>query len=94
MTTTAKHWTTLTAGGPAAIKIRKKRPLWNVLLQLERSGYIFHFHWIPRATVELNSLADKVAGITSKVIVEVEQKFEEKTKRSLDHEIYVVNASA
>jgi hypothetical protein len=92
--TTSLHWAILTAGGQRAQKLRKKRPLWNVLLQLERSGYIFHFHWIARDTVGLNKVADKVAGITSKVIPEVEVKFEEKYKRSLDHEIYMVDASA
>ena len=78
----------------SAQKIRKKRPLWNVLLQLERAGYIFHFHWTARATIGLNKTADKVAGIASKVIPEVKTKFEERFKRSLDHEIYMIDASA
>ena len=92
--TTAQHWTTLTAGGPSAIKIRKKRPLWNVLLQLERAGYIFHFHWIERDTVGLNALADEVAGITRDAIAGVKLKPRDKVERRLDNEIYTVNASA
>lgn len=92
--TTSKHWAILTTGGQQAQKIRKKRPLWNVLLQLERSGYIFHFHWAPRATVGLNKLADELAGITRDAVAGVKLKPRNNTERKLDHEIYTVDASA
>jgi hypothetical protein len=92
--TTVTHWGILTAGGQRAQKLRKKRPLWNVLLQLERSGYIFHFHWTARATVGLNKLADEVAGVASKAIAGVKLKTRNQIERVLDTEIYMVDASA
>jgi hypothetical protein len=91
--TTVKHWNLLAQGGQPAIKLRKKRPLWNVLLQLERAGYIFHFHWIARCTVGLNKLADEVAGVARDAIAAVRLKPKGNGARVLDAEIYNINAN-
>ena len=92
--TTVKHWGMLSNNTKNARKIRRKRPLWNALLQLERSGYIFHFHWIPRCAVQLNVTADTVAGLARAVIGKVPEWYQHKAGRSLDEDIYLVDASA
>jgi hypothetical protein len=92
--TTVKHWSLLSKGGQAAYKIRKKRPLWSVLLQLERAGYILHFHWVPRGTVGLQILADEVAGIARNTIAAFNLKPRNGVARDLNHEIYNINPNA
>jgi hypothetical protein len=91
--TTVLHWGILTKGGLKAHKIRKKRPLWNVLLQLERSGYILHFHWVARSEVRLNKTADKLAGLARDAIAGVARKYQEDMGHSIDHEIYTIDPS-
>jgi hypothetical protein len=91
--TTVKHWATVSGNGQGARKLRRKRPLWDALLHLERSGYILHFHWIPRATIGLNILGDKVAAIARTTIAEIPERYERETGRRLGHEIYTINAS-
>ena len=92
--TTVNHWDSLREGGPKGVKIRKKRPLWNVLLQLGRAGYMFHFHWIARNTVGLNALADELAGEARDAIAGVKLKSSNNVERKLDVEIYNINATA
>ena len=92
--TTVTHWEALTRGGPKAQKIRRKRPLWNVLLQLERAGYIIHFHWVARCTIGLNTLADEMAGAARDAITGVTLKTPGQAARQIDREIYTVDASA
>jgi hypothetical protein len=91
---TVSQWNSLTRGGAKAQKIRRKRPLWNILLQLERAGYIFHFHWVPRNTIGLNVTADKLSRIARRTIAEVALKFADADGHGIDHEIYTIDASA
>jgi hypothetical protein len=92
--TTVNHWKILADKGPSAAKLRRRRPLWNALLHLERSGYILHFHWVPRDTAGLNILADKVAGIAKDAVAEIPERYERITGRRLDHDIYTINANS
>ncbi len=41
--------------------IRKNYALWNVFLSFSRAGILLHWHWIPRGSVDLNSLADQMS---------------------------------
>jgi ribonuclease HI len=38
------------------------RALWMSMKALSRQGFVFHYHWIERLTVELNWGADQMAG--------------------------------
>jgi hypothetical protein len=92
--TTIDHWATLTRGGPKAHKIRRKRPIWNVLLQFERSGYILHFHWVSREEIALNQkLADPVAGMARDAVAWVATQPVGPDGYTVDHAIYMVDPS-
>jgi hypothetical protein len=91
--TTYNHAAVLTERGKRAADLRRERPLWNVLLQLERAGYLFQFHWIPRQSMGLNILGDKVAGVASKTIAQFRLDPDDKDGHALDREIYIVNPS-
>jgi hypothetical protein len=90
---TAGHWETLTKNTHGAQKLRRKRPLWNVLIQLERGGYIFHFHWVARDQIGLNQTADRVSKLSRAVIIEVPHRYKQHTGHDLDHDIYIVDAN-
>jgi hypothetical protein len=90
---TVWHWKCLAAGGQRAQKLRRKRPLWNIMLQLERAGYSFHFHWTARLAVGQNQLADEVAGRARDAIATFQLKPRDGVARDLDNEIYRVNPS-
>jgi hypothetical protein len=91
--TTYNHAAVLTERGKRAADLRRERPLWNVLLQLERAGYLFQFHWIPRQSMGLNILGDKVAGVASKTIAQFRLDPDDKDGHAHDRAIYVVNPS-
>ena len=38
------------------------RALWMSMKALSRQGFVFHYHWIERLTVDLNWGADQMAG--------------------------------
>jgi len=40
------------------------RSAWACMAQFIKEGYILHYHHIPRCTVALNVVADKVAGVS------------------------------
>jgi len=90
---TTFHHAAALAPGPKTAKLRRERPLWNVLIQLERAGYLFQFHWVPRQSLGLNILGDRVAGIASKTIAQFRLDPDDHDGRALDREIYMINPS-
>lgn len=40
---------------------RKNAPLWRIFDEFKRHGLLLHWHWIPRASVDLNVFADKLS---------------------------------
>jgi hypothetical protein len=93
-TTTVDHWAALARGGDKARKIRRKRPIWNVLLQFERSGYILHFHWVARGEISLNQkLADPVAALARNAVAAVATMPIGPDEYTVDQAIYMVDPS-
>ena len=93
--TTVKHWSILSKNAKGAQKLRRKRPIWNILLQFERSGYIIHFHWVAREEISLNQkVADLVAGMSRDALADVAAKPMDKEGHTIDHVIYTVDPSS
>lgn len=51
--------------------VRNNKLLWNLISQMQRLGFVFQFHWIPRDTYQLNQFADAAAGTARKSLVAV-----------------------
>jgi hypothetical protein len=92
--TTTHHWHLLNSDTQKAQKIRRTRPLWNVLLRVAQAGYEFHFHWVRRNTVELQMLADELAASAKKGLSSARLREKNGQPRNLEREIYATNATA
>jgi len=58
----AEQGRALSQGLKSLREVRQNRPLWHGLMQFEREGFQFDFHFLPRTTIALNILADAVAN--------------------------------
>lgn len=68
--------------------IRKKnRELWAMFDMIQRRGLKLHFHWVPRATWDLNKFADSLAGRSRIGQQKLLKRTLEKLGRSSIHEI-------
>lgn len=53
-------------------RLPKSQPaLWAAMQQFQRRGYLMHFHWIPRESVNLNWLADRLATLSRTAVKQI-----------------------
>lgn len=57
---------------------RKNFILWNLFSSFARAGILVHWHWIPRGSLELNVLVDKISKEARKNLSNFSQEVAEK----------------
>ncbi len=59
------------AMSPTSLTPRKQGPYWAAMRYLRSLGYICEFHWLPRQTTTLNTMADLIAGLARSAMIEL-----------------------
>lgn len=92
--TTVARWRILTRGGAAAQKVLRRGPLWNVLLGLEKVGFVFDFHWVKREQIALHILTDRLAGRARGDLAAAWERARAEQAEAPDRVLHALNASA
>jgi hypothetical protein len=58
--------------GSKAYRAKANKDLWGVIQFYEDKGYRIYWHWVPRDTVKLQIVADKVATLARKSVAKIE----------------------
>lgn len=92
--TVVAYWKALSGGGRVTAKIRRRRPLWNVLLGYEQLGYVFDFHWTKRNQIGLHNFTDRDSKRARKDLIGVWEEARRLETRDRSRELHALNASA